>query len=224
MDCNRIYFRQKVVDFLDLTLLKDLVYLNIVLGLSFALYSDNSFFILEPMYLFELTFSKVYGLLGLSLLEKMVLHSPDSTQFQADTAMIVAIGAAADMSSRMFLAVMSLCVQVRARYVYLSGAVGTIFFRFGEYKTENNVFQVRVLCHSLFSVFLYIHDFIPMAIITAIMGFLRTWLHVPLALVFGEYLPQERFSSGYGLFMFIQGNFAFIIGPFIGWIRDFTQR
>lgn len=51
--------RQKVIDFLDLTLLKDLVYLNIVLGISFALYSDNSFFTLQPMYLFTLGFSKV---------------------------------------------------------------------------------------------------------------------------------------------------------------------
>lgn len=51
--------RQKMVDFLDLTLLKDMVYLNIVLGISFALYSDNAFFTLQPMYLFELGFSKV---------------------------------------------------------------------------------------------------------------------------------------------------------------------
>lgn len=32
-----------------------------------------------------------------------------------------------------------------------------------------------------------------------------------------------RFPSGYGLFMFLQGNIMFIIGPFIGWIRDATQ-
>lgn len=31
-----------------------------------------------------------------------------------------------------------------------------------------------------------------MAIITAIMGFLRTWIHVPLPLVFSEYLSQAR--------------------------------
>lgn len=29
--------------------------------------------------------------------------------------------------------------------------------------------------------------------------------------------------KGYGLFMFLQGNLAFLIGPFIGWIRDITQ-
>lgn len=48
-----------MVDFLDLTLLKDLVYVNIVLGISFALYSDTSFFTIQPMYLFELGFTKV---------------------------------------------------------------------------------------------------------------------------------------------------------------------
>lgn len=43
-----------------------------------------------------------------------------------------------------------------------------------------------------FVVFLHIHSFLGMAIVTAIMGYLRTLLHTPLALVFGEYLPQER--------------------------------
>lgn len=51
--------RKKVVDFLDLTLLKDPVYVNISLGISFALYSDMSFFAIQPLYLLELNFSKV---------------------------------------------------------------------------------------------------------------------------------------------------------------------
>lgn len=49
-----------VVDFLDLTLLNDPVYVNIVLGISFALYSDMAFFTLQPLYLFELGYSKVF--------------------------------------------------------------------------------------------------------------------------------------------------------------------
>lgn len=56
---NTFDCRQKVVDFLDLTLFKDLIYVNIALGMSFALYSDTAFFTLQPMYLFELGFSKV---------------------------------------------------------------------------------------------------------------------------------------------------------------------
>lgn len=27
---------------------------------------------------------------------------------------------------------------------------------------------------------------------TTLMGFFRTWIHVPLPLVYGEYLPRER--------------------------------
>lgn len=47
--------------------------------------------------------------------------------------MIVSIGAAADMSSRMFLAILSICIHFKARYVYLAGAVGTILSRFGNW-------------------------------------------------------------------------------------------
>lgn len=61
-----------------------------------------------------------------------------------------------------------------------------------------------------------------MAVITAVMGFLRTWIHVPLPLIFAEILTQERFPSGYGLFMFLQGNIMFVIGPVIGYLRDIT--
>lgn len=50
---------QIIVDFLDLTLLKKPIYVNIVLGISFALYSDIAFFTLQPLYMFELGFNKV---------------------------------------------------------------------------------------------------------------------------------------------------------------------
>lgn len=52
---------QAVVDFLDLTLLKKPIYVNIVLGITFALYSDITFFTMQPVYLFELGYSKVSG-------------------------------------------------------------------------------------------------------------------------------------------------------------------
>lgn len=48
-----------IVDFLDLTLLKQPIYVNIVLGITFALYSDIAFFTMQPTYLFELGYSKV---------------------------------------------------------------------------------------------------------------------------------------------------------------------
>lgn len=56
---NLLFFRRKVVDILDLTLLKDVVYVNIVSGLTFAHLADAYFSILLPMYLSELNISKV---------------------------------------------------------------------------------------------------------------------------------------------------------------------
>ncbi|XP_061396623.1 monocarboxylate transporter 9 [Musca vetustissima] len=169
---------QIVVDFLDLTLLKKPIYVNIVMGISFALYSDIAFFTLQPLYMFELGFNK------------------------PDTASIIAIGAAADLGSRIFLAFLAVFIQVPSRYIYLAGSFFTVLSRF---------------------VFLNVYDFKGMAIITAVMGFLRTWIHVPLPLIFAEYLPKERFATGYGLFMFMQGNVMFAIGPFVGYLRDMTK-
>ncbi|GAB0097094.1 uncharacterized protein DMENIID0001_126920 [Sergentomyia squamirostris] len=169
---------QVLVDFLDLTLLSDLVYVNIILGISFALFSDNTFFAVLPMYLFHLNFSK------------------------QDTAKIIAIGAAADVASRTFLALASTCIKVKSRYVYLAGAAFAVAAR---------------LAH------LCVFDFTGMAFIIGIMGFLRTWIHVPLPLVFAEYLPEKRFPSGYGLFMAISGAIGFIIGPISGYVRDATK-
>ncbi|XP_017871441.1 PREDICTED: monocarboxylate transporter 9 isoform X1 [Drosophila arizonae] len=167
-----------IADFLDLPLLKQPIYVNIVLGITFALYSDIAFFTIHPSYLFELGYSK------------------------PDTANIIAIGAAADLLSRIFLAITAIFIQVPARYIYLAGSLFTVFTRFA---------------------FNGITDFVGMACITAVLGFLRTWIHVPLPLVFADYLPKDRFASGYGLFMFTQGNAMFIIGPIVGYIRDRTQ-
>ncbi|XP_054747128.1 monocarboxylate transporter 9 [Anastrepha obliqua] len=169
---------QVLVDFLDLTLLKQPIYVNIVLGISFALYSDIAFFTLQPLYLFELGFTK------------------------PDTASIIAIGAAADLISRIVLAFSAVFIQMPSRHIYLAGSFFTVIARFA---------------------FLNVFNFSDMACTTAVMGFLRTWIHVPLPLVFAEYLPKERFATGYGLFMFLQGNIMFAIGPLVGYLRDRTR-
>lgn len=118
--------------------------------------------------------------------------------------MIIALGAAADLLSRVFMAVMSLCVQVKARYIYLAGASFTCIARFGLHHffpfhlitllQRESLFKFCYVfsLNFLFSVFLNVFDFIGMAAITAILGFFRTWIHVPLPLVFAEYLSQER--------------------------------
>lgn len=50
----------QIVYFLDLTLLKDAIYVNIVLGYSFAMFSDSMFNALLPLFLIEKGFSQVW--------------------------------------------------------------------------------------------------------------------------------------------------------------------
>ena len=52
---------------------------------------------------------------------------------QTDVSLIIAIGAGADLISRIFLAISSTCLNIKARYVYLAGALFTIVARFGNY-------------------------------------------------------------------------------------------
>lgn len=74
------------------------------------------------------------------------------SDLQADTAIIIAVGAAADLGSRVVLAVLSMFIQVKARYVYLAGAVGTIAARFGNYFISfcSAVFSVNKFLFRLF--------------------------------------------------------------------------
>lgn len=124
--------------------------------------------------------------------------------WKPDTANIIAIGAAADLASRIFLAILAVFIQMPSRYIYLAGAFFTVLSRFGKRfgqrllsKRNWTHFHRFFFCFSVFFVvFLRVFDFQGMAIITAVMGFLRTWIHVPLPLVFGEYLPKERWERG----------------------------
>lgn len=99
-----------IVRHLDLRLLLDPVYVNIAVGMSFALYSDITFFTVQPLFLAQ-----------------QLGYAP------ATVARIIAIGAAADLLSRFCLGLLGAWAPaVRARSVYLAGAVLTVAARLGE--------------------------------------------------------------------------------------------
>lgn len=97
----------KIVDFMDLTLLCKPVYLNICIGMSLVLVSLITFFTILPSYLRHLLFSR------------------------EDTALIVSICAFADLSSRMFVTIISSWLRIRARNLFLAGVIGTIIGQLG---------------------------------------------------------------------------------------------
>lgn len=120
-------FRQQIVKFLDLTLLKDLTYVNIALGVTFVTFSDGTFFILLPMYLFKLEFSKVsiFRCFSKQNIERNELFQ------QINAATVASIASASDLIGRITLAVLSCFISINARYVFLAGAILQIILRFG---------------------------------------------------------------------------------------------
>lgn len=123
------YFRHTIVNSLDLSFLKEPIYLNISLGIALASCSDESFFSLQPMYMYELGFSKVTisSIFVCTQLQNLQIY----VLLQAQAASVVATGAAADLFSRIFLTFITLFIQVKARYLYLAGVILTILLRFG---------------------------------------------------------------------------------------------
>lgn len=123
---------------------------------------------------------------------------------QAEAAVVVATGMAADLVSRIFLTVLSLFISVNARYFFLCGAISTILLRFG------NWIFISLICLNTWNIFLVfyfqngfqfylqklafleISDYMGMLIITALLSFVRTWFHLTQPLIFADYLPPER--------------------------------
>ncbi|KAJ8736102.1 hypothetical protein PYW08_006758 [Mythimna loreyi] len=97
--------RQKLVEILEFKILKDAVYCNICFGQSFVNFSDLTFFILQPMLLFQ------YGY--------------DKTQ----VAMCISICAAADVGGRFALAIISSMFNVNTRILYYTATLLTFLIR-----------------------------------------------------------------------------------------------
>lgn len=98
-------FRQKLVEILNFKILKDVVYCNICFGQSFVNFSDLTFFILQPMLLFQ------YGY--------------DRTQ----VAMCISICAAADVGGRFALAIISSLFHINTRVLYYAATLLTFLIR-----------------------------------------------------------------------------------------------
>ncbi|CAD7091336.1 unnamed protein product [Hermetia illucens] len=162
---------------LDLTLIEDPIYMNLVVGIVFTFYSDLAFSAFQPLYLFEIDYSQV------------------------EVSQVIAVGTAADLVARCVATAISAVMEIRSKLCFFLAVVLSLVAR---------------------CAFFYANDYWSMIVVTAVIGFLKTWLLIPVGLIFTEYLPTERFASGYGLFMFLQGMFSLGLGPVMQFIRDFT--
>nr|CAD7458688.1 unnamed protein product [Timema tahoe] len=162
-----------VSDFLDLSLLGDLVYVNIVLGLSVSFLSDTNFFTVFPFFLQ----SEELGFTG------------------QDTALCMSIAAGADVVSRLVLPWFATRIGLGSRMTYLVGCLTSAIAR---------------------SIFACVHGFVAIAVMSAVVGFLKGAMVVNLSLTIAEHCRLDQFAAAYSLYMVINGLITVIIGPLVG--------
>lgn len=104
------YFRKRIYDTLDLSLLKDPKYVNIILGISFTFAAD-------------LSFSAVYPL----LLTEFGCDANQITQ-------ILTIYYSGDLCCRILLSIVNAFNILKNRYLFLAGSVLTWAFPIGTVK------------------------------------------------------------------------------------------
>ncbi|XP_047532285.1 monocarboxylate transporter 9-like [Vanessa atalanta] len=168
---------QTIAEYLDLTLLKDIVYDNIIFGMSMTFFADLTFFTLEPLFLDKNNLSK------------------------AEIANIIAVGGATDMTARLLLGLSGQFFKLNSRYMFYAGALFAALFRL---------------------VFIQFTTYLPMLILTGILGALRSLVHIAQPIVMAEHVPIEQYPPAYGLYMLLAGGISLSVGPMIGFIRDYT--
>ncbi|XP_023720151.1 uncharacterized protein LOC111871340 isoform X2 [Cryptotermes secundus] len=174
--CDRCW--TSVVNFLDLRLLLDPVYVNISVGISFSLICMLQFFAFYPILVLDLGYSK------------------------SDTAIFIAVCNAMDLAGRLVIALIGILnPNFTSRSLFMVGTVTTVAGRL---------------------MLILFNDFLAVALMTGFLGFARSFIQVPLPLVFAEY-NLERFPSAFGLYSVIFGLIAVMVGPFIGLVRDVTN-
>ncbi|XP_066994368.2 uncharacterized protein [Anabrus simplex] len=174
--CSR--WLQSISEFLDLSLLQDPVYVNIVIGLSVSFVSDANFFTVFPFFLNSLGFTG------------------------SDIALCMSVAAGADVVARLLLPWIASSCSVTPRTAYLVGCFTSAIAR---------------------SVFASLEGgFIPMAVMSGVVGFLKGAMVVNLSLTIAQYCSLERFAAAYSLYMVINGMLTVTLGPLVGVLRDST--
>lgn len=107
----------------------------------------------------------------------------------------MALIAGFDLSTRILLSVLSIFISFNARYMYTAGTVASIMLRFGTSLNYRRlaIWTIWKCVFDDFVVFLSVSEFRGIAIVAALMGSLRTFVHVPTPLVIAAYLPKERY-------------------------------
>ncbi|XP_043791243.1 uncharacterized protein LOC122714179 [Apis laboriosa] len=166
-------------ELLDVSLLKNCGFINICMGISFVLSSDFIFSYLLPL----------------------MMTNSGYTKSQA--ALAITVCATAELVSKILLAIFTLLVKVKAKYIFFVAMIGMAFAKIGY--------------------LIYNETLVGMFVMITIIGMVRSWLLVPQPLVIIEDVCINKFASAYGIAGAINGMVSIVCGPIVGFMKDWTN-
>ncbi|XP_071448024.1 monocarboxylate transporter 14 isoform X2 [Hetaerina americana] len=167
----------RIVAFMDLNLLGDPVFVNVVVGLALVYSAGINFAMVFPFYLTSIGFTK------------------------AETATCMSTLAGADILSRVALPSITDKLGAGNRRTFLVGVVCLAISR---------------------SVIAELTDYYNLLIVSAICGFVRGSTIVNFNLSIAEHCSSAQLPAALGINMVMKGVSILILGPILGWVRDYS--
>lgn len=188
---NKRSIGKKIIRFFDLDLLKDKIYVNIMLGMSLAIFAELNFSILTPFIFSDLHYSTF------------------------EIASLMSTLAVADILSRFTSPFIGDYFHQSPRIMYMISLVLLIVVRMSKdpYNHKKNTFSQRVFSYvGVFAVSTYQ----GMLCVCIALGLAKGVRTVYMSLVIPTHVPIERLAAASGLQMVINGAVLMIFGPIVG--------
>ncbi|XP_050362588.1 uncharacterized protein LOC126781672 [Nymphalis io] len=170
-------FFRKFIALMDLDLLKDWSFLNLLLGLSLFWSGELQFRMLTPFFIRSLGYN------------------------MNETAFCLSMTAITDIGVRLVLPPIFDRIAVTKKMIFFISAFFLAATR---------------------SVLAEQSEWVPLMVWLSICGFFRGMCLSNFTLTISEYCPLEKLPAAFGLHMVSKGVFVVIIGPLIGYVRDYT--
>ncbi|CAG9792112.1 unnamed protein product [Diatraea saccharalis] len=170
-------FLKKFIALMDLDLLKDWSFLNLLLGLSLFWSGELQFRMLTPFFIRSLGYN------------------------MNDTAFCLSMTAITDILVRLILPPIFDRTTISKKMIFFISAFFLAATR---------------------SVLAEQSEWVPLMIWLSICGFFRGMCLSNFTLTISEYCPLEKLPAAFGLHMVSKGVFVVVIGPIIGYVRDYT--
>lgn len=187
-------FGKRLSKMFDLDLFKDPIYVNIMIGLSLAVFAEINFSLLTAFILNE------FGL---------------STDQIATFMSILGI---ADIIFRFLAPYIGQFLKLTARPMYVITLFMLMLSRFCKFYSRYRIYKLI----SLISALLISNNYFILLGVALGLGIAKGVRTVYMSLVIPNYVPIEKYASASGIQMMVNGFCILIGGPIIGKVRDIT--